>query len=697
MTYSSIDPREMHRLGAGVQTAGRDLADCAAQLRGLMDMLGVGHPGVAAIDRAGRWLTDQAPDLYRRRDLAYEAEGVRVDVFGHPVAGAVVPPGKVRIHESRLIPAEARVAAALAAPLFQAAANGDAAALKQLAAHRERMSDPGFATALVEELGPQLVVTLPALMAQRVRKALAAGQDSVEAMRRDNGEVLKALSTALATATTPGEQPRVDVRFLDELKRQGRQPVTFLEQEGVPGYWALGQLLASRPATPYSAWFMSTVGLDLIRWDRDYLRAHGVLPLVNDRDFTYVLAAPADTRPFADSAVPGTVDPVAALLHQARASRDGAQALLRHGDNLKYLLHDRRPQWAQGDRGEALGEAMRTAMTGADADSKRLAVLATQFVADDVKPSVSVGADGTIQVKEPSQLDALSGIRPAMGAILAEHTDDIVSAYYKNLKRPEDGQLVSMFDAKNVGEFSPPDIDLVLLDVTADDTGYDALLKGQIAHMRKEVDEAIATHNRTYLENAITWDSITLGHVLEARKLALVARGKEADETDAAFKKLVEEGIGLVPIPFSGQVGKLGVKAAESAYEKFVQGGYAKAGDWLAKQSGHEGDKTTKAFGDASTNEKAVEQLVRQMLESSAVAHEYYRRTELDKQIFVVGDPPRIKPPHLMNPQEYGAFVDWIRSYTRVPADLGAAKQHVSTGAHDLATGLRAAGGGSNG
>lgn len=32
MTFSSIDPREMHQLGYGVQNGGKGLTECAAQL-----------------------------------------------------------------------------------------------------------------------------------------------------------------------------------------------------------------------------------------------------------------------------------------------------------------------------------------------------------------------------------------------------------------------------------------------------------------------------------------------------------------------------------------------------------------------------------------------------------------------------------------------------------------------------------------
>ncbi|MER6002516.1 DUF6571 family protein [Nonomuraea angiospora] len=698
MTFSSIDPREMHQLGSGVQNAGKGLAECAAQLRAILNEVELTHPGVAAIGRIGQWLTEQAPDLYRRRDLAYEAEKVDVDVFGNPLAGAVVPAGMAQIDESRIIPARVRAEAAQAAPLFAAAARGDAGALEKLAAYKGRLSDPQFATALIEQLGPQGLLALPTTMGTWIRKALDADRDSAAAIRRQNRDVLSMLSKALAAATDPTKNAHLNRKFMEELKRQGRTEIPAPDMGGLtnPGYWSLGQILAAAPKEAYSEWFMRTIGQDMIRWDRDYLKEHRTRFLPKDTD-VYNLPAPIDTRPFQDSDVIGAADPIAALMTVASTSRERAQALLDNKDLLKYLMSDRRPQWEMGDRGESLGEAMEAAMKGADADAKRLAVMATQILADEVKPHVSFNDAGELEIKNPSELDRLSGIRDNMGRILAEHTGDIVSSYYKNYARAKDGEFTGIVDGRPIAEFSPPDINLVLLDVAADEKGYQALLFGQIAHMRGRIDQAIAAHDNTFLQNVITNDSKALGHLLEARKLALVGRGKEADATDAAFRKMVEEGIGLVPIPFAGQVGKVGLKAADTIYENFVKDGYAKAGNWLGEQAGHGGGKTAKAFGDISTNEKTAEQLLKQMLESSAVAHEYYRRDALDKQVFVVGDPPRVKAPHLMNRQEYDAFADWIEGHSGVPSDFGEAQQNVLTGNHELRKSLGASGGGHDG
>ncbi|MBE1590927.1 hypothetical protein ACFPOI_07800 [Nonomuraea angiospora] len=684
MTFSSIDPREMHRLGSGVQNAGKGLTECAAQLRAILNEVELTHPGVAAIGRIGQWLTEQAPDLYRRRDLAYEAEKVDVDVFGNPAPGAIVPAGMARIDESRMIPAKVRAEAAQAAPLFAAAARGDAGALEKLAAYKGRLSDPQFATALIEQLGPQGLFALPAAMGTRIRKTLDANRDSA-AIRQQNRDVLSMLGKALAAATDPTKNAHLNRKFVEELKRQGRTELPAPDMGGLtnPGYWSLGQILAAAPKEAYSEWFMGTIGQDMIQWDRDYLKEHRTRFLPKDTD-VYNLPAPIDTRPFQDSDVIGSADPIAALMTVASTSRERAQALLDNKDLLKYLMSDRRPQWEMGDRGESLGEAMEAAMKGADADSKRLAVMATQILADEVDPHASFNDAGEVEINDPSELDRLSGIRDNMGRILAEHTDDIVSAYYKNYARAKDGELTGIVNGRPISEFTPPDIDLVLLDVAADEKGYQALLFGQIAHMRGRIDQAIAAHDNTFLQNVITNDSKALGHLLEGRKLALVGRGKEADAADAAFRKMVEDGIGLVPIPFAGQVGKVGLKAAETIYENFVKDGYAKAGNWLVEQAGHGGGKTAKSFGAAASDQKAAEQMVKQMLESSSVAHGYYDRDSLKEQPFVENDPPQVKAPHRMTRYEYDNFVSWLDRHSRVPDDFGSAQTKVKAGSDEF-------------
>ncbi|MEW9554652.1 hypothetical protein [Nonomuraea sp. NPDC050783] len=686
MTFSSIHAGEMHQLGHGVQNAGKSLTECASHLRAILNEVGLTHPGVAAIGRIGQWLTDQAPDLYRRRDLAYEAEKVDVDVFGNPVPGAVVPAGMTRIDESRIIPATVRAEAAQAAPLFTAAARGDAGALEKLATFKERLSDPRFATALLEQLGPRGLLTIPAAMGTRVRKALDADDDAAAAvLRRQNRDVLSMLSKALATATDPARNARLSRKFLGELRQQGRTEIPAPDMGGLtnPGYWSLGQILAAAPQQAYSEWFMKSIGQDMIRWDRDYLKQYRERFLPKDTD-AYNLPAPIDTRPFQDSDTIGAADPIAALTTVAATSRERAQALLGDRDLLTYLMSGRRPQWAMGDHGESLGTAMEAAMKGTDADSKRLAVMATQILADDVKPHVSFNDTGEIEIKNPSELDWLSGIRDNMGRILTEHSDDVVSSFYKNYGRAQDSELMGIVNGRPIAQFSPPDIDLVLLDVAADEKGYQALLYGQIAHMRGRIDQAIATHDNTFLRNVITNDSKALGHLLEGRKQALVGRGKEADAADAAFRKLVEGGIGLVPVPFAGQVGKMGLEAASSVFENFVKDGYTKAGNWLVEQTGHGGGKAAKGFNVAASDQKAAEQMLKQMLESSSVAHEYYDRDGLEQQPFVEGNPPHVKAPHQMTRYEYDNFASWLDRHSRVPDDFGSAQTKVRVGADEF-------------
>ncbi|UBU09765.1 hypothetical protein [Nonomuraea gerenzanensis] len=646
---------------------------------------------MAAIGRVGQWLTDQAPDLYRRRDLAYEAEKIDVDVFGNRLPGAVVRPGLTRIDESRLIPAGVRAEAGLAASLMQAAARGDADATERLLAYHGRMSDPRFATALIEQLGAWGLVMLPAAMGAQVRMALDAGDGSAQALRRRNREVLSMLGKALATATDPSKDAHVTRRFQEELKRQGRAEIPVPGMRGqltIHGYGALGQILAAAPAEAFSTSFMTTIGHDLIRWDRDFLKQHGEWPLARDLD-AYDLPAPLDTRPFSGSGDIGVVDPVAALLTVAGSSRERAQALIGSRDLLTYLLRDRRPQWEMGDRGESLGEAMEAAMKGSDADSKRLAVMATQIYSDVVGSHLSIDDAGNIGIKDASELDRLSGARDNMARILAEHTEDMVFAHFQRHPRLPDDQLTGEVDGRATARFNPTDLDRVLLDVAIDDQAYQALLHAQLAHLRGGIDLGLATRDKDFTDNAIALDSAALGHLSEARRTALVGWGREADAADEALRKLVKEGVGLVPVPFAQQVGKLGINAADGIYESFIRDGYVKAGDWLVKQSGHAGGKTKEAYSDAASDDIAAQELVKQMLASSAVAHGAYRRDDLNER-FVIGDPPRVKDPILMSRDEYDGFSRWLADNSTVPADFGEARQSADTGATTFQKNVRA-------
>ncbi|MFI7695068.1 hypothetical protein ACIBQ6_38790 [Nonomuraea sp. NPDC049655] len=691
MTFSSLDPREMHRLGQGVQEAGQALAGCVGELRAILAGITMSPPGVAAIDRAARWLAEQAPDLYRRRDLAYESEKVDTDVFGHPVPGSVVPPGAVRVDEGRLIPSQVRAEAEQAAGLVVAAGGGDQEALTKLAAFKGRMSDPRFATALLDKLGPQVLTTLPVQLSARVRRALDQGPEQARELRAQHQELLSVLATALAHATVAKEgTARLGTRFLDELRRRGRVETQAPGMGGLtaPGYWALGQILAAGEREPYSSWFMRTIGRDMIRWDRDHLKAHGVRFLPRDTD-VYNLPAPAASQPFQDTDQIGAADPIGALLAVAARGREPAQALLADRELLTYLMHDRRPQWAMGDHGESLGRAMEAAMKGQDDLSKALAVLATQIYADDVRPHVTLDEAGKVVFADPSELDDLSGIRDNMGRILGDHADDLSAAFYKNAPRAADGELTSDNAGHSIGRFGAADLDLVTLDLAADDRAYDNLLMGEIGHMRRDVDEAIMTGNETMLKNVVTNDARSLGHLMEARGQALIARGQEADAADAELMKLVEMGIGEIPVPGAGLVGKAGIEAAKAAYENFVKDGYTSAGKWMLDQAGHGGEHTVKNVAEGAENEEVVDQLVRQMLESSAITHEHYDHKQLEGQPFVVGDPPRVKPPASMNHDEYDAFLQWMERHTTIPSDFGDAQGMTRTGTGEFTSHMR--------
>ncbi|NUS07007.1 MAG: hypothetical protein HOV97_31110, partial [Nonomuraea sp.] len=280
----------------------------------------------------------------------------------------------------------------------------------------------------------------------------------------------------------------------------------------------------------------------------------------------------------------------------------------------------------------------------------------------------------------PSDLDDLSGIRDNMGHILGDHADDVTSAFYKNAPRITDGEFTSDDQGTSIARFGAADLDLVVLDLAADDEAYDNLLMGEIGHMRRDVGEAIMTGNGTMLKNIVTNDARALGHLMEARKQALLARGKEADAADAKLMKLIEMGIGEIPIPGAGLVGKAGIEAAKSAYEEFVKDGYTKAGKWMLDQADHGGGHTVKNVDEGAKNEEVIDELVRQMLESSAVAHEFYDHEQLEGRSFVEGDPPRVKPPASMNHDEYDAFMGWMERHSTVPTDFGDAQAMTRTG-----------------
>jgi hypothetical protein len=406
----------------------------------------------------------------------------------------------------------------------------------------------------------------------------------------------------------------------------------------------------------------------MIAWDRALAKSNGRQ------------SAPGDYAPFSDGVgnQPGTpqgkyfagADPFTGLMHALGTNKDAAQQVLHFPpdpegadaiSNLRYLLHDRRPIWGLGDRGAALGEAMRAAMSGQGPESEKLTFQAGDIIADDARKLFTVEPGGKIKISDGDHIDNLSALRPIMGEIFAAHIDKMKQIFSAG--------------AGGDGRFSTPmnaaDLDYLLLDLSRDGSAFTALLNAQVGHARSAIDNAVAK-DPSHLGDVLSDEVDVFGHLLEARGQTVLAETRRVEGINAEFASMVAEGIGYVPIPYSGKIGSLAKGAlgeligsgASSAYHDFTKGQYDKFGNWLTKSAEA---KPISGITIPTTDAESVQRLVNQMIISSTLTHGRYESSDLAGKSFATNEhPPQLRPLNSLTGQQYENFMDWTTHHSHI-------------------------------
>jgi hypothetical protein len=469
-------------------------------------------PAIRLRDMASR-LRAQANDLQRRQRLVHQMERQKISF------GFCTNSGTFWQLPDRLGALQARVDGGAAADLAEKAAAGDRKALSRLAGFAAEAGDPHFAKALLEALGADGTITLPAGLAQRLRTDMDARDPALGADETGVRSALKLLSKALAVGTDPSGEGYVGDAFLDRLKAQGRADHRFPvggPNDAITGYQSLATLLdLSDGRPPFSVRFLRVVGRDMIAYDREHRPRNPlpsasppvVLPYVPGTprrrpedgsapmpDLTgllrlgWALTPPGD-RATVEPPAKGRTDFLNGLLHIAGFSKAGAQALLDHtpagqrNSDLEYLLHERRARWAYTDHGTRLGQTMKAAMSGHDATSQRLFKETSQLLGRDTRRYFTYDKDHHLRFADTDgHADDLSGLRPSLGDILSAHLKDIDGAFF--------GEVLAQGRVRTVP--SPRDTDALLAEAGQSDEAFTALVRKEIGRARTLLDQQYA-------------------------------------------------------------------------------------------------------------------------------------------------------------------------------------------------------------
>jgi hypothetical protein len=656
---------EFERLTQLVTRAGPKLEELSHALWQALSRAGVSTAPAMDIARSASWAKQAGPELQRRNQLAHDMDREKLSF------GVCRADGTFLLLPDRYNDQLAQFHGREAARLLGKGAVGDSKALAALRTYGMEASNSYFATAMMEELGAKGLIELPVKMAVRLYDLQHSGDDShrLEAATKENQALLELLSRSLGTATDPTRPVHLTQAFTEALKDEGRALHKVSGVTSGYGYWGLGQImLAIDPNRPYSIAFIRDLGRDMIAWDRALAKSNGRQ------------SAPGDYAPFSDGVgnQPGTpqgkyfagVDPFTGLMHALGTNKDAAQQVLDFPpdpegadaiSNLRYLLHDRRPIWGLGDRGAALGEAMRAAMSGQDSESERLAFEAGDIIAGDARKLFTVNSDGKMLISDPAHIDDLSALRPLAGEIFASHMEKI--------------NRIFSAGAAGAQRFSTPmdtaDLDYLLLDLTRDGSAFTALLKAQVGHAKGAIDNAVA-RNPSHLNDVLVGEIEVFGHLLEARGQTVIAETGRIEGINAEFRNMVAEGIGYIPIPYSGKIGNLAKGAlgdligsnASGAYDQFAKGQYDKFGNWLAKSAEA---KPVSGIAVPATDLESVQRLINQMIISSTLTHHNYEPVGLAGQSFATnGHPPQLRSLDSLTGLQYEDFVAWTGDHSRV-------------------------------
>ncbi|MCW2916385.1 MAG: hypothetical protein JWN52_4453 [Actinomycetia bacterium] len=276
----------------------------------------------------------------------------------------------------------------------------------------------------------------------------------------------------------------------------------------------------------------------------------------------------------------------------------------------------------------------RAAVTGPGTKEKDAAFCVVRAIAPVSVDGYTVGGHGRLEVKEGWRLEALAAMRPVLAEVVAGRIETVGSLYALDLPVAHAWARSDQMDA-------------FLVWLSRDQVSYERVLRAQIAHTRTELDTYI--NDQGSLENIVSAESKTLGHLLEARAQSVIAQTGDTAKVSNNFRVLVADGISLVSLP----------GPRPNAY-----GDYDRLGAWLA-------ERTEQIQGQALTSrepelfdEPAAADFINQSLVGSWVAHGTPPRESLTNQSFVADG--RIRPLASLTEKQWEDLSAWLTNNTRL-------------------------------
>jgi hypothetical protein len=676
MSFSGVKLPEFDTLVTRHTAAAMQIEELASLLYGELNSAGLDTSPATRIRQLAAQVNQEAEDLRKRQRIVREMERLKISI-GPPIATGTL----IAIPDS-LPQAQGLLDATVAAKAAKAAAAGDKNAVKQLAAYVSRAQDAEFVKAFLSQLGAKGVTELPAAIADQLRAAAAAGnagQGSKEAR-----EAMRLLATALSKGTNPRDPAYMGDPFLTDLVKHGRSEFK-LNGVSYNGYQAQAMIWrASEGKPPFSEKFMQVVGRDAIvfekkqfegRWKASKDAIGSVLDSrqVPMADLATVFGVTEWMTPGTPSMGPAKqpVDtsrkPLGSaviddLFHAASSDAKASQALLNHTPAgwkqsvLSYMLTDRLAAFQFYGNTDPFGQALQKALTGKDPVSLNLTSEALTALKDQVNTVFAPGDDNRLSIADRKLLDQLSFLRQPIGSAMAAHIDQVYGTY----------------ETKKHGfpGISKADMDRLLVLASGDRDAATELQAAEAARMLEVINDSSKVDHGEHVESALHPEARVFGHLVEARRLALLANAWSDEQARKDVKDTLNDALGYLTSP----AGTLGKKVAgvvgEKAGEKGAEMGFDKIAEFAAEHLVTVGVTSGEALNTSSNQNEMIGWLMTSGIISAKIAAGDWSPAAMrgaENSRFVTGGhPPAIKPIQeiVADPVTFDQFMKWARRYT---------------------------------
>ncbi|MEU7860176.1 hypothetical protein [Nonomuraea sp. NPDC049141] len=674
MSFTGIKQPEFDSLVSRHSTAAQQLEGLAAALHGELTAAGLDTGPALRIRDMAREVGAEVEDLRRRQNLIREMERLKVTFGTHTPAGTMVP-----VPDS-LTAAEGLLNGTLAANAAVAAGRGDANAMAQLRGFAGKASDPEFVKAFLAKLGAKGITELPASLALQMRANVMMRTAKGDQVSQQVKEGMKLLAMALAKGTDPKDPAFMGEAFLSQLVKEGRAQHRANEVAYV-GYQAQALIWrASDGKPPFSKRFMEVVGRDAIVHQKE-LSDSGP-PYANAMDLATVLGLSDSMQPggpyMGEPGKPIKASVIDDLSQAARHTPEAAQALLFHtpqGWNksiMEYLLTDRLDGFNHTKNYAPFAGLLQTALSGKDKESLKFTNDALVILKNELDGVFSEGDDGKLIIADQKKLDRLSFLDGPMGTIMAAHIDEIFGVFEK-----------SAHDLKNINQL---EMDRVLTFVGRNEGAVKALVGAEAQRMFKAIQESYKLGNGENMQQLLLPEARFMGHLLEPRRLVLMAQAKSDEQARAELKGLINDVLGELTGPAGKLAGRLG-GWGDKAHEKLTPIVFENVSAFLAERLIKEGLTRNSALQQANDDREMTMWMVRQMILGARIAQGKWDPKAVESlkgSAFATDDnPPRLKPLDEItsNPETFDKFIEWARRYSTDEATMQSVREAMDNSA----------------